>query len=121
MVIKNNTNTLQQCVYKIPCRCCDKYYVGQTSKTLNTRIKQHKYSVRTGQQNNAIFIHKETLHHNIDWDNSTEIYKCRGFINRNVIESSIIKFKKDDIMNLSEGLYKLDPFIIQNIITLLKL
>ena len=42
-------------VYKIPCKDCDKAYYGQTGRSLQNRITEHKRSVRYGQNNSAIF------------------------------------------------------------------
>lgn len=112
LLIKNSPKDSIGCVYKIPCKHCDKYYVGQTGKDLNVRVKQHKYSVRYGQESNALFLHVRDYDHNIDWDNSSKIVSCQSFISRNVIESSVIKHNFDSLMNVSNGLYKLDSFII---------
>ncbi|XP_078590228.1 uncharacterized protein LOC144870038 [Branchiostoma floridae x Branchiostoma japonicum] len=30
------------CVYKIPCKSCDKVYIGETGRTFNTRLEEHK-------------------------------------------------------------------------------
>lgn len=48
MFLNNSPNNVVGCVYKIPCKPCNKSYVGQTGKKLNIRIKQHNCSVRTG-------------------------------------------------------------------------
>lgn len=29
-------------IYKIPCKDCDKFYIGQTGRYLNTRLKEHE-------------------------------------------------------------------------------
>ena len=91
------------------------YHIGQTGKDLSVRIKQHKYSVRTGQTSNALFVHLRDYNHPIDWDNAAPIISCDSFVNRNIIESSIIKKSDDFNLNLSSGMYKLDKFIIEKI------
>ena len=43
LLIKNSPIQKFGCIYEVPCRDCDKNYVGESSKSLETRIKQHKY------------------------------------------------------------------------------
>ena len=104
------------CIYKIPCKECNKCYIGQTGKSLALRVKQHKYSVRTGQESNALFIHLRDMNHCIDWPQATSIFPCNDIAKRNIIESSMIKHSKNDLINLSNGLYKLDNFISDRIV-----
>jgi predicted GIY-YIG superfamily endonuclease len=37
----------KQCVYSIPCDC-DRCYIGETSRLLEVRIKEHKYNLMQG-------------------------------------------------------------------------
>ncbi|KAF7676601.1 hypothetical protein TCON_2684, partial [Astathelohania contejeani] len=91
---------------------CDSYYIGQTSKDLKFRISQHKYSVRSGQISNALFIHLSEKSHQIDWDGSSSITNCKSILDRNIIESALIQITKPSNLNISTGLYNLDPFLI---------
>ena len=64
-VIKNSPNIEETGgVYYIPCKICDKIYIGQTGKHLSERLKQHKYNVRTAVESSAVFKHQETYNHN---------------------------------------------------------
>ena len=103
------------CIYKIPCSVCNKFYIGQTSKSLFTRLKQHKYAVRIANENNALFVHVRDFNHNINWDSSTEIIFQTDFYKRNILESVLISNSFNNNMNLSFGLYNVDP-VIQNFI-----
>lgn len=115
LLIKNSPTTSCGCIYKVPCKECNMFYVGQTGKDLSARIKQHKYSVRTGQVSNALFVHMRDNNHPIDWANASSIMSCNSIVNRNIIESSVIKHSENDNINLSSGMYKLDRFIIDKI------
>ena len=116
MLIKNSPSQASCCLYTIPCKDCDKKYLGQTSKGLKTRLGQHKYSVRTAQSSNAIFIHFSHFNHRVDWANGKEIMFCNDYVSRNVIESALIKTYSANLMNLSPGMYKLDNLIIEKIV-----
>ena len=63
ILINNNPNKPEACIYKIPCANCPLVYVGQTGKSLEARVKQHKYSIRSGQENSALFQHLRGFNH----------------------------------------------------------
>ena len=81
---------INNCIYKIPCKICNQYYIGQT-KNINERIKQHKYSVRTCNENNTCFKHMEIYGHQIDWENTDIILRKNDIKLRNIYESAIIQ------------------------------
>lgn len=54
---KNSRPTSGACIYKINCKNCNNFYISQTSKSLETRSKQHIYSVKTVQDSTALFVH----------------------------------------------------------------
>lgn len=116
LLIKNSPDCSEGCVYTIPCKYCNKYYIGQTGKNLENRKKQHMYSIRTGQESNALFIHVRDSNHSIDWTNSRKIVTNKSYIDRNIIESSLIKHTMCNNINISPGLFKLDPIILNMII-----
>ena len=78
MLIKNSPSLCNGCVYEIPCKDCNCKYIGQTGKGLATRIKQHKYSIRSGQMSNALFLHRNNDNHVIDWDSSKVLVNCNN-------------------------------------------
>lgn len=121
LLIKNSPDDSKGCVYRIPCNNCNKVYFGQTGKSLEQRIKQHKYSVRTGQESNAVFVHMSENNHCIDWDHAHKIVSCKDFTERNIIESCLIKYKPDYNFNISSGLYKLDNLIVERVLSSLRL
>ena len=116
-LIKNSPQNRNCCIYQINCKECNKFYLGQTAKSLNTRVNQHKYSVRSGQDTNAIFCHLRDENHQIDWDNSNEVLYVNDFYARNILESIIIKKTFTNNMNLSQGLYNIDPLAEKCIIS----
>ena len=107
MLVKNkNVEPTTAGVYKIPCRDCDNVYIGETGRDLDTRIKEHKYAFRSGNTNNAIFLHASENNHVINWNNSNMLYKCRDFKKRRIVESICIDKYKN--FNICEGHFKLD-------------
>ena len=116
-LIRNSPQCNEGCIYTIPCKNCNMFYIGQTSKSLEQRKKQHRYSVRTGQGSNALFIHVRDSNHTIDWENCKVLRTSKSFAERNIIESCIIKHTSKENLNLSDGLYKLDKYIVEKIST----
>ena len=55
-LIKNSPNNDCNIIYKIPCRDCGKYYIGETSKCINFRVNQHKNYVKRFSENSAVFL-----------------------------------------------------------------
>ncbi len=60
-------------VYKIPCKDCDLVYVDEMERNIDFKIKEHKYSIRTGNTNNAVFKHMYD-NHNIHRQNGHIIH-----------------------------------------------
>ena len=110
LLISNSPPSKDAGVYKIPCNC-SKYYIGQTGKSLPLRIKQHQYSIRTGQLSNAIFQHLSSCSQGINWENSQLCIKNKSIMERNIIESVAIRHFSNVNFNLSPGLYSFDPFM----------
>jgi hypothetical protein len=61
-------------VYKVPCRDCGAsyMYIGETGRSLQKRITEHKYAVKTNNRKNDIAVHARDMEHRSDWD-ATEI------------------------------------------------
>ena len=59
--------------------------------------------------------------HRINWSDSRILMKSSNFQERNIIESIIIKNSFNDNLNLSLGLYNVDPVLEKTIIQFLKL
>ena len=114
LLIKNSPKCNNNIIYHIPCMDCCSFYIGQTSKELKVRINQHKYSVRTGQTSNALFVHLSEKSHRINWSHSSVIARCNDFRSRNILESAIIQITSEHNCNLSPGQFSLDPLIISS-------
>ena len=113
-LINNRPNTNEQCgTYEISCNNCPKKYFGETGRSVNTRINEHKRDVRNGNENNAIFLHIQNTQHSINWNNPRLVYKSSDFVRRRVVESTLINNFEN--MNVSNGSFKLNK-VLENII-----
>ena len=72
-------------------------------------MKQHKNSVRYGHENSAVFCHLRDNDHPINWQGSKELIFSDDFYSRNMLESILIKLTRNDNINISSGLFNIDP------------
>ena len=56
-------------IYIINCKACDATYVGQTSRSFNTRVKEHEADCRHKRNKSANFNHVSNNNHSINFDN----------------------------------------------------
>ncbi|XP_071788394.1 uncharacterized protein [Asterias amurensis] len=76
-------------VYRIPCTC-GKVYIGETSRDLTTRLKEHKAHGRRGEYDkSAIVKHSTDLDHVIDWDQARIIAPERHWYSRRISSSPV--------------------------------
>jgi hypothetical protein len=91
-------------VYCIPCSKCEGKYIGQTSKELVVRVKQHQEDVAANNQNNALAVHRIESGHLPDWDQTTIIIKEQNKNRRLALETASI-IKNSHTLNLTGGKY----------------
>ena len=91
MDVKNSipdNNNEDKGVYIVSCRDCPLVYVGETGRSLATRIEEHKHACRQGNPNNAIATH--ALEHRINFNNAKIICQNNNIAKRRVIEGAMI-------------------------------
>lgn len=93
-------------VYKIDCSC-GSTYIGETGRTLDTRVKEHKRAVRMDHTNNGIAVHANSTLHDIRWDSAEVIEQENNWLKRRYKEALQIRAAKET-MNLDAGI-QLNP------------
>ena len=71
--------------YKINCKDREKVYIGQTSRALRSRIREHKRAVFTGEENSLLARHCLQNKHEFDFDDVKIMdgysqWSCRLFL-----------------------------------------
>lgn len=107
-------------VYKIPCKNCDKFYIGQTGRYLRTRLKEHERDVRNSQNPlrqktnvTALAEHAFDHNHSFNFTDTKMIGKEINLTKRLLREMVEIKKerksinKRSDIENLSSAYYNI--------------
>ena len=79
-------------IYHIPCKNCDKPYIGETRQRLGKRVSQHKESCKAKDMKNGPAHHMyDTLpQHEIGWDSISIIDQEKYTLQRKVKEALYI-------------------------------
>ena len=77
-------------VYRLPCSGCDRSYYGETGRSIDVRVGEHRSAMRKGDLKNACFKHFAATNHSIDFDNCQVVFQSENWYNRLVVESSCI-------------------------------
>ena len=56
-------------VYRINCNDCAKCYVGQSSRVLSVRIKEHQRDCKNKKETSAVYSHVKESGHSFDFNN----------------------------------------------------
>ena len=64
---KESADSSNSIVYKIPCKGCQKTYVGETYRGIKTRISEHKRDVKNHKITSSFVIHIEEDQHLPEW------------------------------------------------------
>ena len=93
---------LKGVVYKVDCSC-GSTYIGETCRTLDVRLKEHKRAVKTHQENNGIAVHANKTLHEIQWDSAQALERESIWWKRRYKEALWIQ-AENNTMNLDQGL-----------------
>jgi len=94
-------------VYKINCLNCDASYVGQTKRTLNTRVAEHR-NIRRDTAVSVITDHRLQSNHEFDWDDVMMLDEEINYKKRLISEMIHIK-KQKHCLNSQNDTELLDP------------
>ena len=103
-------------VYKIPCKQCPKFYIGETGRNLPTRIKEHKYAVSIRSPLNALALHSCSTGHVVDFDSARLVYACNSIHQRRIMESALINIHSADLLNQNSGSVDVNRNIAQYLV-----
>ena len=69
-------NNTQSGVYRVDCNDCNKFYIGETGRSLTIRMRGHKNDFVKHNLNNAMYVHAIDNNHDFNFDNSSLIVPC---------------------------------------------
>jgi hypothetical protein len=108
--------TQKEVIYKIPCEC-GRSYIGETGRTFDVRLNEHKRSLKKGDPDiSKLCEHHFNTGHRFLWDKAKVIGKEQHFRARKVHEAGEILRGQDRI--ISTPSFNIDPVwrpIIKNL------
>lgn len=94
---KNNS------VYCIKCKNCDATYVGETKRSLKTRISEHEANIRRPSQTNSVITeHRVNADHDFDWNNIKILDTEENWSCRRMSEMLHIKMQKNPLNKVED-------------------
>ena len=103
-------------VYKVSCENCDKKYIGETGRRLETRIKEHKKGAEGEKENvSGLSQHIKQTKHKIKFDDVEILHRESDYTKRKFKEALAIKKGNEQLMNKKEEI-KLLSDVWENII-----
>lgn len=99
----NIPNSLMPGVYAVPCEC-GAQYIGETKRSINTRLKEHQKCFEKGQwEQSAIALHHSETKHKILWEDTKIVAQCNNKFDLRFKEALAINSIKN--INLDKGKY----------------
>ena len=90
-------------VYEVPCSECNTKYISETGRSLQERLKEHKYAVKTANMKNGIAAHAWNHHYRVEWDSARVKTFEQHLWKRRVLEAICIR-ETEENSNLDCGL-----------------
>ena len=89
-------------IYKVTCPCCKKYF-GETGRTIQERIKEHRADVNNEkcvEKTTGLSQHLRESRHTLNWKEVEILAKENNIVKRKFKESvAISQEKKDNLLN----------------------
>lgn len=113
-LVHNNSSNFNKnsrsCIYKINCKNCNGVYFGETGRSLDKRIIEHKKDIVNINTNNALCNHIINSNHSIDFHNVKVLHNISNARHRRIIESAYISVN-DNNFNQNKGFYPVNNHI----------
>ena len=100
---------VQPTIYKIPCKDCNDFYIGQTCRPVIKRIKEHdchrlnNYIDSIGNIKSAPAKHNHELDHTIVWNNTTILAVAQNRTQLNLLEHAAITINEPPMNRQHKG------------------
>ena len=121
---KKDITEISDAVYNIPCKSCDKSYIGETGRLFGTRLKEHqkdseiikdikftrasRKASTSEQHKSAITDHIAQENHIIDWEGASILDRDSNTTTRRIREAIHIRKRGAKAINRDDGTHFLD-------------
>ncbi|XP_067142361.1 uncharacterized protein [Centruroides vittatus] len=91
-------------VYRMSCTCgSPNYYIGETGRRLELRVKEHEAAIRLRRTESAWFLHCNKFNCNISIKNTKVLYRIENNLERKIVEHFCIA-EHVNLLNLNAGM-----------------
>jgi len=98
-------------IYSIPCKDCDKRYIGETKRKFSTRLKEHQKAVEhKHSQKSALAEHCLRSGHTVSWEASKILRTSANWRNRRILEAREINTCRNPL-NRDDGMHLRHEFL----------
>ena len=98
-------------IYSIPCKDCDKSYIGETKRKFSTRLKEHQKAVEhKHSQKSALAEHCLRSGHTVSWEASKILRTSANWRNRRILEAWEINTYRNPL-NRDDGMHLPHEFL----------
>ena len=91
-------------MYQAPCAECDCAHIGETERSLEKRLSEHRGAVKRNDTKNGIAVYAWKTQHKVDWDAATVKQVETNYVRRRTIKAIHIK-RREVTSNLDRGQY----------------
>ena len=81
-------------VYRVSCADCDCVYIGETGRTLEKKLSEHRWAVKRNDLKNGIAVHTWKTQHKVDWEAATVKQVETNYTQWKITEAIHIKKQK---------------------------
>ena len=104
-------------VYEIPCGSCEHRYIGETKRSLSTRLKEHNRdtlprNILKNPEKTALTKHAAQSRHAFNWDYAHVLHHVNSYHERIFLESLYINLKTNTVNDKSANF----PAIYYNVL-----
>ena len=98
-------------IYSIPCKDCDKSYIGETKRKFSARLKEHQKAVEhKHSQKSALAEHCLRSGHTVSWEASKILRTNANWRNRRILEAWEINTSRNPL-NRDDGMHLPHEFL----------
>ena len=102
-------------VYKIPCSC-GRSYIGQTSRPIKVRIKEHMKNIEKREVTRSnLCCHVLENNHNVNWGSVKILHRETNWKKRCLLESAAMQLEGNTLSTPSVELNVLYKSVIENL------
>ncbi|UYV62154.1 hypothetical protein LAZ67_1008033 [Cordylochernes scorpioides] len=97
--VRPSPQSSSNAIYRIPCNDCPQSYVGETGRTIATRVLEHERNIRSHDRKSLLYQHSHEFNHSFNLRNTIPVYsevknKYQRLVLEALVSNSIPSFNR---------------------------